>query len=78
MPNIFGGDQMHPSYSPRKLKENEVLVDNVLYTIKIDKKSIEIFCEKIDGESWAETEKTIKNKKVLEKIKLLKEQKIIN
>lgn len=56
MPNMFGGDQLHPAYCPRKLEPNEVLVGNDLYTIKFEKDTfIRVDRENIDGRtlSWS-------------------------
>lgn len=37
MPNMFGGDQHHPSYDSRtKLGENEVMVGNTLCRVEGD------------------------------------------
>ena len=47
MPNMFGGDQFHPAYNPSvMLAENQVLVDNDLYTIEEDGR---VHLERVDG-----------------------------
>lgn len=54
MPNMFGGDQFHPAYDPdTKLKENQVLVGNDLYTISIEGSGGTFSCESVNGERRA-------------------------
>ena len=75
MPNIVGGDQMHPAYMPRKLAENEVLIKSILYTIIIEKKKvIEITYEGVDGNGGRISEENAP-KRVKNRIKKLKEGK---
>jgi hypothetical protein len=50
MPNLLGGDQLHPAYLSRKLSANEVLIGNWLYRIHINKKgSVTVDREHVDG-----------------------------
>jgi len=49
MPNMFGGSQMHPSYKPRALNENEVLINSLLYTITVKQDKTVVTCESVDG-----------------------------
>lgn len=40
MPNMFGGDQMHPAYAPQsKLQSNQVVVGDDLWTVDLYNKT---------------------------------------
>lgn len=48
MPNMFGGDQMHPAYAPQtRLQPNQVVVGNDLWTIDLEGKKVTM--ESVDG-----------------------------
>jgi hypothetical protein len=49
MPNIVGGDQMHPAYGLGEVGPNEVLIGNRLYKIKGTGESLKVDFEDIDG-----------------------------
>jgi hypothetical protein len=74
MPNIVGGSQNHPLYMPRRLRKNEVLIDNLLYTIIFNESGIVITYEAVDGNGGYSTEQSAP-KKVKDKIKKLKKEK---
>ena len=56
MPNECGGSQYHPAYKKRELDENEILVDETLYTIfRVDEEEYQdagelvVDAEELDG-----------------------------
>lgn len=48
MPNMFGGDQFHPSYMPRDMGSNECEVGNRHYWIR-SMNPVEVAWEDVDG-----------------------------
>lgn len=52
MPNMFGGDQHHPAYDCKtKIKSNQVMVGNSLYTVTFNDGSVQVHVEEVDGTS---------------------------
>lgn len=50
MPNMFGGDQNHPAYDPRrKLEKYEAMNGDTLYTLRIDG---QVDVEEVDGHHY--------------------------
>ena len=70
MPNMFGGDQLHPAYRSRKLEQNEVLIEERLYTIQDDGS---VLFEDLNGKSGVCWESDIPAK-VRKKMALLKKK----
>lgn len=48
MPNMVGGDQMHPAYMARKLEKHEEMVGNVLYWVD----GTRVLAESAEGAHW--------------------------
>ncbi|MDE2188441.1 MAG: hypothetical protein KGJ35_01790 [Patescibacteria group bacterium] len=55
MPNMFGGDQMHPAYAPwsepKKKSPRRILIGNTFYEIKGSGKKMIVRVERVDGSS---------------------------